>query len=118
MTMRTQPCGRARLLWAPFAVGALISLCGVASADEASDARAGEALAITACSPCHVVSQRVGPPFAEIAKGPHATPDALRDFLRSTHSDVGHPGAMPAPELTERQINEIAAYIATLRGAK
>ena len=116
--MRTQSCGRARLLWATVAIGATISLCAVACADEASDARAGQDLAIKVCSQCHVVSERVGPPFAEIAKGPHAAPEALRDFLRSTHSDVAHPNAMPAPELTERQIDEIAAYIASLRGAK
>jgi mono/diheme cytochrome c family protein len=118
MTMRTQPRGRARLVRATLAVGAMISLCGVASADEASDARAGQDLAVKACSPCHVVSERIGPPFADIAKGPHATPDALRDFLRSTHSDIAHPNAMPAPGLTERQIDELAAYIASLRGAK
>jgi len=118
MTMRTQPRGRARFVGATLAVGAMISLCGVASADEASDARAGQDLAVKVCSPCHVVSQRIGPPFADIAKGPRATPEALRDFLHSTHADVSHPNAMPAPELTERQIDELAAYIASLRGTK
>jgi hypothetical protein len=59
-----------------------------------------------------VVSPKVGPPFAEIAKGSRAAPEALRDFLHSTHSDVGHPGATtPNPALTERQIDEIVAYL-------
>jgi len=86
--------------------------------DQASDVQAGYALAIKACSPCHAVSETVGPSFAKIAKGPHATPDSLRDFLRSTHSDVSHPSAMPSPEHTEQQIDDIAAYIASLRPAK
>ena len=95
-----------------------LSSPALALADEASDAREGEALATKICSDCHVVSLKVGPPFAEIAKGSRAAPEALRDFLHSTHSDVGHPGAMPNPALTERQIDEIAAYLATLRAAK
>ena len=97
---------------------ATFGLSSPALADEASDAREGEALATKICSDCHVVSPKVGPPFAEIAKGSRAAPEALRDFLHSTHSDVGHPGAMPNPALTERQIDEIAAYLATLRAAK
>ncbi len=96
----------------------LIAGCAGAAAEEAGDVRAGEALAIKACSPCHIVSEREGPPFAQIAKGPHATPNALRDFLRSTHSDVSHLSSMPTPELTEQQIDDIAAYIASLRTAK
>jgi cyclohexanecarboxyl-CoA dehydrogenase len=34
------------------------------------------------------------------------------------HSDISHPSTMPTPELTEKQIDEIAAYIASLRRAK
>jgi mono/diheme cytochrome c family protein len=99
-------------------ISATFGLRWHALADEASDAREGEALATKICSDCHVVSPKVGPPFAEIAKGSRAAPEALRDFLHSTHSDVGHPGAMPNHALPERQIDEIAAYLATLRAAK
>ncbi len=117
MTKTTRRNGAA--LIRPFlAAGLMIAATGDATADEAGDVRAGEALAIKACSHCHVVSKRVGPPFAEIAKGPHATPSALRDFLHSTHADVSHPSAMPSPELTERQIDDLAAYIASLRAAQ
>ncbi len=91
-----------------------LALAGPAFAGEAKD---GEALADQFCARCHVVSQQVGPAFAEIAKGPHASREALRDFLRATHADVSHPGAMPAPELSERQIDALAAYIAGLRPA-
>jgi hypothetical protein len=54
----------------------------------------------------------------DIAKGDHASPNALRNFLRSTHSDVSHPGATPNPGLTDAQIRSIAAYLSTLRGSK
>ena len=67
---------------------------------------------------CHAVAGPPGPSFAEIAKGTHAAPDALRTLLTSTQSDVSHPYAMPNPELTERQIDEISAYLGSLRGAK
>jgi hypothetical protein len=61
---------------------------------------------------------RPGPTFAEIANGGHAAPDTLLAFLRSTHSDVSHPGAMPNPGLTERQIDQISAYLGSLRATK
>ena len=111
------PIGRRRLSSAVLAIGAWLAASGFASADESADAQAGRELAIKACSPCHVVSQPVGPSFADIAKGQRAEPEALRDFLRSTHSDVSHPSGMPTLELTDRQIDEISAYLATLRGA-
>ena len=91
------------------ATGLLIATAGGAAADEAGDIQAGEALAIKACSPCHIVSERAGPPFAEIAKGPHATPNALRDFLRSTHSNISHPSAMPSPDGRHRRLHRLVA---------
>ncbi len=91
------------------------TLVAPALADEVKD---GEALADRLCGRCHVVSQQVGPAFVDIAKGAHASRDALRDFLRGTHSDVRHPNAMPAPELSEQQIDALAAYIASLHGAQ
>jgi mono/diheme cytochrome c family protein len=87
-------------------------------ADEASEARAGQDLAAKVCSPCHAVAETPGPPFAEIARGERAAPEALRGFLHATHSNMSHPGAMPNPELTDSQIEEISAYLAALREAK
>ncbi len=115
MTKARSSGSRALLMLAAFAIAATVGLCANGVADEASDARAGLELAKSVCSPCHVVSQAVGPPFAEIAKGPRAAPEALRDFVHSTGSDVSHPSAMPNPSLTDRQIDEITAYLATLR---
>jgi len=87
-------------------------------ADEGSEARAGRELAAKLCSPCHLVSPAVGPSFAEIAKGSKAEPEALRDFLNSTQSTVGHPSTMPRLDLTEHEIEQISAYLQTLRKAK
>jgi mono/diheme cytochrome c family protein len=118
MTTRTQTCGHAYFHWAGVAVGAMIVLGGAAFADEAREVKAGQELAEKICSRCHVVSEKVGSPFPDIAKGDHATPAALRDFLHATHANVSHPGAMPNPELTEHEIDALAAYIASLRPAK
>jgi hypothetical protein len=49
-----------------------IEMCPDVWADEASDIRAGQELASKVCSPCHVVAERPGPTFAEVAKGGHA----------------------------------------------
>jgi len=98
-----------------------------AYAENAKELQAGRELAITLCSPCHIVPEQAsesrsspptGPSFAEIAKGPRATAEALRGFLRSTQSSVAHPGAMPNPQLTEKQIDAIAAYLSSLGAAK
>ena len=51
-------------------------------------------------------------------RGEHVAPDALRALLHSTQSNVSHPNAMPNPELTERQIEEISAYLTSLRATK
>ncbi len=70
MTKSRSSGSRAFLMPAASAIAATVGLCANGVADEASDARAGLALAKSVCSPCHVVSQPVGPPFAEIAKDP------------------------------------------------
>ena len=104
----------ARKSWTIAAL-ALFGALVPAAADEVKD---GEALAERLCVKCHVVAQTVGPPFADIAKGPHASAGSLRDFLRSTHSDVSHPNAMPSPSLSQREIDALVAYIASLHHAE
>ena len=99
-------------------VGVSIGTCAAVWADEASDVRAGQELAEKTCSHCHVVSERPGPPFAEIANGDHFEPNPLLALLRSTHSDVSHPGGMPTSELSDHEIEQISAYLASLRGKK
>jgi mono/diheme cytochrome c family protein len=105
------------------ALATMLAFSTVKAEYDERDVRAGEQLAIKACSPCHAIPSesaqegphRSGPPFSEIAKGSKARHEPLRTFLLSTHSNVGHPGAMPSPELTEQQIWQIAAYLSSLR---
>ena len=84
---------------------------------------AGRNFAEMACSPCHVVSDRYkvpllrnpGPSFAEIAARTSTTGDSLRTYLRSTHRDMGQSGRMPNPRLLDFEIDEVVAYILSLR---
>jgi len=93
-------------------IGAAIGFSVAAYADDAGE---GRALAEKVCSPCHVISDKAGPPFSEIPKGDYASPEALKNFLGSTHANIRRPNAMPNPELTYRQIEQIAAYLASLQ---
>jgi len=95
-----------------------------ARAKSADTIEVGREFAISKCSPCHMLPAQAseqrsstpgGPSFAEIAQGPRASPEALRGFLRSTHSTVAHPAAMPHLELTDEEIDAIAAYLSSLR---
>ena len=77
---------------------AALSLPTIALSQESAAAREGREIAIYACSPCHAVSKPVGPSFPDIANGPHASPEGLRDVLTSTHSDVSHRARCPTPD--------------------
>lgn len=88
------------------------------SAQDLKDVDAGHELALKVCSPCHLVGPLPGPPFADIAKGEYASSTPLESFLRSTHSNVSHPGGMPRIDLTYEQIRAISAYIGSLREAR
>ena len=78
------------------------------------DATRGHTLAQRWCSDCHLLKgenravQGI-PPFQAIARDRNKTPDYLRAFLVKPH------GSMPPLELDRRQIEDIIAYIATLR---
>ncbi len=111
-----------------------ILACGLVVASLASDAaaqripeaeypNAGRALALRLCTPCHVVSpdQETGPvlrqrtlSFAEIARQPGMTAEALRNFLATTHSTMTGPMRMPNPMLDEEQLTLIVSYILSL----
>ena len=88
------------------------------SAQEIKDVHAGYELASKICSPCHLVAPLPGPSFMEIAKGEYRSPASLESILRSTHSDVSHPGGMPRMDLSDEQIRKISAYIGSLREAR
>ncbi len=83
-----------------------------------SDAvRAGRELAVTTCSECHVVvprrfmAQRTGgaPDFVDIANEPSMTAMALVVFLHTPHA------SMPNLILSDRESNDVIAYIQSLR---
>ena len=73
-------------------------------------------MATTWCSGCHQVELRPGagisdaiPSFQAVADMPATTVLSLRAFLRTSHA------AMPNLELTDPQIDDLAAYILGLR---
>ena len=85
----------------------------------------GRALAQKICAACHVVTEHSNearpvarfpaPSFAELARRPSVTQEALRQVLSSGHRFVGPNQAMPNPRLAQYQIDEIIALFDTLR---
>jgi mono/diheme cytochrome c family protein len=80
-----------------------------------ADAARGAAIAERWCASCHVIgpgrggSVPQGPPtFPQVARS-GLTADQLRAFLSHPH------GAMPDLSLTRAEIDDLVAYIATLR---
>jgi mono/diheme cytochrome c family protein len=84
-------------------------------AQYAGDAATGAALAQTWCADCHVVDRRQArgndavPSFPAIAGAPGTTTMSLRAFLTTPH------GRMPDLKLSHTQIDDLAAYILSLR---
>ena len=98
-------------------IAALSDQQGYCWAQEVKDVRAGYELASKICSPCHVIGPLPGPSFVDISKGDYRSAEPLENLLRSTHSNVSHPGEMPSIYLSEEQIRKISAYIGSLREA-
>lgn len=86
----------------------------------AGDVSAGREFAIANCSECHLVVQRrrakrpasAPPDFADIAATPGMTRAALFVFLHTPHP------TMPNLVLSDRNSNDIAAYILSLKPPK
>jgi mono/diheme cytochrome c family protein len=80
----------------------------------AGDAARGAEIAQRWCAQCHVAGpdQPAGadmaPAFAAIAADPATTPGGLRAWLVDPHPP------MPNPGLSDAQIDDVIAYIATL----
>jgi mono/diheme cytochrome c family protein len=94
----------------------LIRSCLPAFAQEIGDVSAGRRLAENWCSSCHVVgaatqhgSANGVPTFPAIAAMKSTTPMALRVFLQTPH------GQMPDLHLSRDEIDNLAAYILSLR---
>jgi mono/diheme cytochrome c family protein len=99
------------------AVGAAIALsAGSAAAQQTGDTQEGAKLATTWCSNCHRVdaggAAQVGdaaPAWAEVANRSSTTSLSLHAFLMSPH------GRMPDFKLTRGQIDDVTAYVLSLK---
>jgi mono/diheme cytochrome c family protein len=79
------------------------------------DAVAGGKLVQEQCSTCHdregsPRSRKKGPPLAAVAAMPSTTPMSLHAFLMTPHAN------MPNYQLTPQEIDDVVAYILSLRG--
>ena len=95
------------------------------SQDANENVQKGRHIAEVVCWTCHVVAQDqefapilqpAAPTFASIARRSNVTPDYLRKFIATTHRDIRKPQGMPNPQLLDFQIEQVVAYIMSLRG--
>ena len=84
------------------------------TAHAAGDAVFGQEIATTWCSSCHLMEGTQtttdgARPFVKMARDPKVTPDRLRGFLVKPH------GQMPELNLTRLEIENLIAYIESLK---
>jgi len=120
--MRTSillPAAAVLALWSPSAPGQPAP-GGAAAVDR------GRSLALDICAICHVVAadqrdapvlKHPTPTFQQIAANPKMSATFLRRFLKTTHwNENTTPMTMPHYDFTARQIDDVTAYILSLRG--
>ena len=101
----------------PLLAALLTPLAAAAQTDQAAgNVAAGHAMTQRVCSECHLVpgapsptARRGGPPFREIANLSTTTDPGLRSLLRAPHA------GMPMFRLTDREMDDLVAYILSLR---
>ncbi len=97
------------------ALAFVLAGAAAATAQEAGDARAGRAVAIALCLPCHAIDgasrdpARVPPDFGAVANMPSQTALSLRVFLQTPH------GAMPRYQLSPTETDDVIAYVLSLK---
>ncbi len=94
---------------------ALAMMMAPVPAHAAGDRAAGLQLVRQWCTSCHQVEagghrNEVAPAFMSIANNPLKTPDKLRNWLIAPHPP------MPNFNLSRRAIDNIIAYLASLKG--
>jgi mono/diheme cytochrome c family protein len=92
------------------AASILFALAGAAQQSPRGDEARGRRLALAWCSNCHAMepnAKRTGDTltFAEIARKPANSENALRAFLQTAHA------GMPDWQLTRDEIDDLVAYI-------
>jgi mono/diheme cytochrome c family protein len=97
-------------------MGGLFLTAAGANAQSAGDAMRGASLAESWCVACHVVDNKgtgrtvdLAPPFPRIANDPQKTRGFLQQWLVSSHPQ------MPNFQLGRREIDDLIAYIQTLK---
>jgi mono/diheme cytochrome c family protein len=92
--------------------------------DNKADVAAGHSFALKVCWACHIVAKdqteqpilsQPAPSFLDIAQRPNLTSDGLHKFLSTHDETMGNAGKMPNPRLVDYQIDEVVAYILSLR---
>jgi len=96
----------------------LIVLAAGAHAQQLGDPIAGKRYALDVCAECHMVADGQSglyladaPPFPDLAAMPSTTALSLRVFLQTPHAKRN----MPDLVLTENQMDDVIAYILSLR---
>jgi len=88
--------------------------------------RAGHRLAILVCGNCHVaatdqpnepVLRTPAPALEMIAQRKDISAAWIKSYLQTTHKGLDNPHGMPNPELIDSQVEQISAYILSLRHA-
>lgn len=113
---RPDLAGRRTRLWR-LCVASLAAGLQLTSAAHAQDVYAGKRIAQTWCSGCHriddrlppIASDTVPPSFASIAQMNSTTEMSLTAFLSTPHAQ------MPDYALTHTEIENVSAYILSLR---
>ncbi len=120
----TDPAQRALRL---IACGLALCAPAAARADDAAEmsVASGRGVAYDECSPCHIVAEHQifssrtisGPPFHQIANAPNTSAFGLRRIITGENqAESGHlPRLMPVPNLTPEEVNDVIAYILSLR---
>jgi len=106
--MRMRPDTMTRFITLFFCLFAVIAPA------RAGDVENGKMLATRWCSNCHQVGSRMPaqdavPPLHEVAMRPYATKQWLTDWLTNPHPP------MPKLDLTRREIDDLVAFLLTLR---
>jgi len=120
-----QTMRRSYALAAAFAASLILAAPALAGNSSAAEqVAAGRAFVLKVCWPCHIVAKgqthkpllsHPAPSFLAIAQQPDVTAASLRHFLASHGETMGKNGAMPNPRLVGYQIEEVTAYIMSLK---